>query len=193
MIITLKLYNGEMLDFAVDGNQAVVGRSPSCEIVVKHEGLSRQHCLIEKIDGDFFITDLDSTNGVLLDGQRIIPSQRTLLQTYLPVSFGPVESLQTHNDLTVSRILQSSRTKFFKNEELGLRKEKKPARLSRPVVNPVKLPKPPRRNTGNLLFNVLLITAILGVAVWFTVNKQKNQDNKTQKVEKLQTRESDYF
>ena len=33
--------------------------------------MSRQHCAIERRDGRYFVTDLGSTNGVVVDGQRV--------------------------------------------------------------------------------------------------------------------------
>lgn len=93
MHITVKLLDGEILEFPFDGKSATIGRSPRCEIVIPHDGVSRQHCRIDLENGEFFVTDLASTNGVLIDGKKILPNQKILFKTYLPLSFGPVQSL----------------------------------------------------------------------------------------------------
>ena len=93
MHITVKLLDGEVLEFPFEGKSAIIGRSPKCEIVIPHDGVSRQHCRLDLENGEFFVTDLASTNGVLIDGKKILPNKKTLLLTYLPLSFGPVQSL----------------------------------------------------------------------------------------------------
>lgn len=93
MHITVKLLDGEVLEFPFEGRSATIGRSPKCEIVIPHDGVSRQHCRIDLENGEFFVTDLASTNGVMIDGKKIQPNKKTLFQTYLPLSFGPVQSL----------------------------------------------------------------------------------------------------
>lgn len=187
MIITLKLITGELLDFSFEGNRAVIGRSSRCEIVIQHEGLSRQHCVVEMLEGDVYITDLDSTNGVFVDGQKIKPSQQILLQTFLPVTFGPVESLSVAQNLTQSRILQSSQTKFFKRQAL------KQPKLVRPQVNPVKLPLSTRKTSNGFILNVLIVLLILGAALWVTKNRSSIKNNIKPKDEQKKTIESDYF
>ncbi|MCD8395957.1 MAG: FHA domain-containing protein [Lachnospiraceae bacterium] len=51
----------------------IAGRSSKCDIVLSDTSkmLSNQHFSIEKIDGCFYVTDLDSTNGTKVNGIRI--------------------------------------------------------------------------------------------------------------------------
>jgi pSer/pThr/pTyr-binding forkhead associated (FHA) protein len=196
MIITVKLMTGETLDFPLEENRAVVGRSPKCEVVIKHDGLSRQHCLIEATDGDVYVTDLDSTNGVLINGAKIPPSTRTLLPTFLPISFGPIEALTVQLDLTQSRILQSSQTKFFKFDKSddGLTKTtKQTSKLERPKVNPVRLPPKSKQNSKTLLMNILIVVVLMGAAIWFTKKKSAPEEKKAIKLEQQKAINSDYF
>ncbi|HEX8954588.1 MAG TPA: GGDEF domain-containing protein [Polyangia bacterium] len=57
-----------MLDRAV-----TIGRDPKTELPLQDEGISRRHCRIafDKDKGAFFIEDLGSTNGTLLNGKRL--------------------------------------------------------------------------------------------------------------------------
>lgn len=93
MHIEARLVNGEIIEQNIDSNRCVIGRSSKCDVVIPHEGMSRLHCQVEFIDGEYFITDLGSTNGVLIDNQRIEPHQKIPYQTFLPLSFGAVQSL----------------------------------------------------------------------------------------------------
>lgn len=92
MYIQAKLVNGEVIEQFVDSNICVIGRSSKCDVVIPHEGMSRQHCQIELVNGEYFVTDLGSTNGVLIDNQKIEPHQKIPYQTFLPLSFGAVQN-----------------------------------------------------------------------------------------------------
>lgn len=93
MYFLAKLVNGEELEFDITQNTCVIGRSSKCDVVIPHEGMSRQHCQIENVDGEIFVTDLGSTNGVHIDGQRIEPHKKVSYATYLSLSFGAVQNL----------------------------------------------------------------------------------------------------
>lgn len=110
MLILLKLLNGEEIEQSVDSDVCVIGRSSKCNIVVPHEGMSRMHCQIEFLNGDYFVTDLGSTNGVLIDGQKIEPNKKVPYQTYLNLSFGAVQSLQIKEDSTLAAIIRAPST-----------------------------------------------------------------------------------
>lgn len=90
MRLSLKLVNGQQLKFQVNKDVAIIGRSSTCDIVIPHEGMSRQHCRIEVIGSDVLITDLGSTNGVIIDGTLIQPQTPTKFSLYHSLSFGAV-------------------------------------------------------------------------------------------------------
>ncbi len=50
-----------------------IGRDPKIELTLQDEGISRRHCRIafDKDKGAFFIEELGSTNGTLLNGKRL--------------------------------------------------------------------------------------------------------------------------
>ena len=48
-----------------------IGRASSCDLVFDHPTVSRTHAAIVFRSGRFVVEDLDSTNGVVVDGQRI--------------------------------------------------------------------------------------------------------------------------
>ena len=60
--------------FSLQGLQTcLIGRSKDCNIVVNHPTASRRHCIITKEKGQYYITDNNSTNGVLLNA---VPLQK---------------------------------------------------------------------------------------------------------------------
>lgn len=79
------------LRFEVAKRAVLVGRGSACDVQIKLEGVSRQHCLIElSEDGEFFVTDLNSSNGVLIDNQRLMPGKKTAYKTFQPLAIGPL-------------------------------------------------------------------------------------------------------
>jgi diguanylate cyclase (GGDEF)-like protein len=49
----------------------VLGRSEDCDLIVDDNQVSRHHARIEPRDGGFLLTDLQSTNGTLLNGEHV--------------------------------------------------------------------------------------------------------------------------
>ncbi|HUG70149.1 MAG TPA: PAS domain S-box protein, partial [Pirellulaceae bacterium] len=57
-------------------DSAVVGRNPKvCDIVLDHFAVSREHARIEMIDQTRYLEDLESRNGVLINGKVIKPGR----------------------------------------------------------------------------------------------------------------------
>ena len=54
---------------ALDGRPVVIGRDPGCDLTLDDPELSRRHARIIGSDDGFHITDLDSANGVRIEGQ----------------------------------------------------------------------------------------------------------------------------
>lgn len=94
MELSFKLITGEEYKFSVQKPSVVVGRSTKCDVVIPHEGVSRQHCQIELEEGKIFVTDLGSTNGVVLDGERLETGTKKAYLPYMTLSFGAVQTAQ---------------------------------------------------------------------------------------------------
>lgn len=67
--------------WALDQPSMTLGRASSCEIVVADANASRQHARIEEREGDWWIADLGSTNGTLVNDalikeRRLMPGDR---------------------------------------------------------------------------------------------------------------------
>ena len=66
---TCTLQNGEMIN--VDKDTMIVGRSRTCDIVIQSAKVSRQHASISNVDGELYIEDLGSANGVWYNGEKV--------------------------------------------------------------------------------------------------------------------------
>ena len=54
-----------------DGGSVFVGRDPRMGEPIRDSSLSREHAVLELVDGELWIRDLDSTNGTWVDGERV--------------------------------------------------------------------------------------------------------------------------
>lgn len=57
--------------FFVDAAGARIGRSAPANIVIPDKSVSREHCIVGIANDELFVTDLNSTNGTFIDGERI--------------------------------------------------------------------------------------------------------------------------
>ncbi len=51
--------------------QLLVGRRESCDIVLRFENVSSRHCQLECHGGYWFVRDLNSKNGIRVNGVRV--------------------------------------------------------------------------------------------------------------------------
>ena len=54
----------------VDSDPFTFGRDTTCNVTISDDSASRQHAKIEQNNGDWIITDLDSTNGTWVNDER---------------------------------------------------------------------------------------------------------------------------
>lgn len=60
----------EDMSFPLEQDALIVGRATDCGVCVPHRSLSRHHARLTRHEGRFTITDLESKNGVLVNGER---------------------------------------------------------------------------------------------------------------------------
>jgi hypothetical protein len=61
--------------FVLDQPRAVVGRSRRCDFVVEDPNMSRRHFELQRRGSDWFVVDLESTNGIAVNGRRVTSAQ----------------------------------------------------------------------------------------------------------------------
>jgi pSer/pThr/pTyr-binding forkhead associated (FHA) protein len=63
-------YGGQR--FVVNKDRFILGRGKqSSDLTIKDPNVSRQHAMVEFLNGQFYMVDMGSTNGVEYNGQRI--------------------------------------------------------------------------------------------------------------------------
>ena len=69
----LEISDSELGDriIIVDQPSAKVCRMPPADIVIPHRSISREHCMFGLAADALLVTDLNSTNGTFVDGERI--------------------------------------------------------------------------------------------------------------------------
>jgi Protein of unknown function (DUF3662)/FHA domain len=53
------------------GNRTVIGRSRDCDVVIPDPNVSRRHAEVRRGEDGWWVVDLDSTNGVKVNGRRV--------------------------------------------------------------------------------------------------------------------------
>ena len=64
--------------YRFDRDELIVGRLTYCDIVINQKNVSRQHSRLLCSGGEYFVEDLNSTNGTFLNGKRV--QSRTCLK-----------------------------------------------------------------------------------------------------------------
>jgi len=58
--------------YSVDKDRFLIGRSKSqADLRLDDANVSRQHAMIERANGAWYVVDLGSTNGVFVSGERV--------------------------------------------------------------------------------------------------------------------------
>jgi pSer/pThr/pTyr-binding forkhead associated (FHA) protein len=50
----------------------LIGRHPECDIQIESRKISRRHCCIAQVNDTFVVRDLDSTNGIRINGEKVV-------------------------------------------------------------------------------------------------------------------------
>jgi hypothetical protein len=169
LIFKTDIQNYEMYS---DEGSIIIGRSQKCDFVVPVESLSRKHCKIEFENGLFYVTDLDSSNGVYINGNRLPSNIRTEYSPFLPLSIGPFECQVIEENKTF--------TKFI------LPKESKSANL-RPHPEAIKkfarekvLNNLPKKNSSQRIFIGFGIVAITIIGLIISNRSKTNRVDKAE-------------
>src|SRR5947208_15568291 len=62
----------------LEGERIVLGRNADCGVVINEPAVSREHAVIRKIQGKYFIEDLKSRNGTFVNSKEV--KSRTALK-----------------------------------------------------------------------------------------------------------------
>jgi pSer/pThr/pTyr-binding forkhead associated (FHA) protein len=83
--IIIKLNNTVIKEFNTDQNEIIIGREPGSDIQIDNIAISREHACIVKGPNDCFIEDMNSKNGIFINGKKI---NKKFLKTNDEVTIG---------------------------------------------------------------------------------------------------------
>ena len=78
----------------------LVGRSPSCTLIVDDKFVSSEHAKIVWLSGSWKIRDLGSRNGTFVDGKRAEPGRLQSIAQGARIGFGDLEEAFEFVDAT---------------------------------------------------------------------------------------------
>jgi len=58
-------------EFSLERFPATIGRDDQADLVINNQWTSRQHCELSQSNGSIVVRDLDSKNGILLNGKPV--------------------------------------------------------------------------------------------------------------------------
>ena len=74
---SLTVLTGERVgrQFILEKPRTIIGRGPGVDLAIDDSAMSRQHMVFEIRDGQFQVRDLDSTNGLMLNGRVVAAAE----------------------------------------------------------------------------------------------------------------------
>jgi diguanylate cyclase (GGDEF)-like protein len=70
-LVVLQGSDGDIGTHVVIDRAITLGRDPAVELPLHDEGISRRHCRVLEKESHYYLEDLKSTNGTLLNGDRV--------------------------------------------------------------------------------------------------------------------------
>jgi two-component system, cell cycle response regulator len=130
--------------YPLDERPRIIGRGEDCDIRILDTSVSRRHVRVERIDGEFFVLDMQSTNGTYVNDRQSVAGEPSILRDgdylrvgnciYRYLASGNVEA-DYHEEIyrltIVDALTQISNQRFF-NEFLE-REVLRTVRHSRPL------------------------------------------------------------
>lgn len=92
----------ETFVFDTEQSPFIIGRSSEADFTIDNAELSRKHCKVYIHQHRVFVEDLESKNGVMVDGKKIKPGER--------VEVFPEDEIMLTKELQLSLFGQETRT-----------------------------------------------------------------------------------
>jgi pSer/pThr/pTyr-binding forkhead associated (FHA) protein len=119
IILTDGTMKGRSFDF--DDNNVFIGRSSKNDVQIKDNAISRKHLKLFKIGKRFFIEDLKSTNGTLINGEPIASGESYEVNTDDSIQIGG--TVIRLDDLPLIKMLEKKSVKPESSKYAGDEKD----------------------------------------------------------------------
>jgi pSer/pThr/pTyr-binding forkhead associated (FHA) protein len=94
-LISVTTKGEESLACILNRSEIFVGRTLNNDFVVEHPSVSKRHAQITAVNGNHVVTDLGSSNGTFINGQRITAA--TKLEDGCEIRFGRARYVYRQN------------------------------------------------------------------------------------------------
>ena len=135
--LMLTALDDEAPDIVFERPILVVGRSPQCDVVVDSKKISRNHCCVAQRKDCLLVRDLDSTNGVRINGAKL---QEGKLTEGDELTIGNLRFLCQRQDPSSRPRPARAATAV---SDADLEEADEPVLLAEPAVPPPPVPPPP--------------------------------------------------
>jgi pSer/pThr/pTyr-binding forkhead associated (FHA) protein len=164
MKLAFKFDDGRIISHEVFERTFTVGRSEKCRICIPSVHFSREHGLVELLDGKVFITDLDSKNGIFINNVRIPKKMKVNLDLSHSLYLGECFlSIDINNDLRNPDHLSLETLSHVNPSEIYHATQTSRKKLApKTKVKPVPIQKKYFDGKG-ILMVIMIITAIVGI------------------------------
>ncbi|HMQ50756.1 MAG TPA: FHA domain-containing protein [Anaerolineae bacterium] len=96
--------------FVIEADLCTLGRSPTCQVVIARQTVSRLHARIERDEaGRYFLYDAQSANGIFMNSQRQRLREPLLLRDGDEIGLGGAEPLLRFEDPNSTSTVRASR------------------------------------------------------------------------------------
>ena len=89
--LEIRYPDGRTEVLSLSKTQYIVGRSAEADIRIVDNRISRQHCMIEVMNGQVFVTDLGGNNGTWLNTKQLLANVREPVPAEATIHVGPAQ------------------------------------------------------------------------------------------------------
>lgn len=122
-------------------DEIVVGRRPTCDVRLDFENVSGKHCLLRLVEGVWHVRDMGSTNGTMVNRQKIdhehglMPDDELGVASHkFTIDYDPVSHVLQSKEVLVQEMARVEAERGSLMERAGIVKDPDQRRLARKIA-----------------------------------------------------------